>query len=85
LRGEWLDLRFRLNRFGAPRLGIAVGRKVAPSAVSRNAVKRILRERFRRNRTALPPVDLVFSLKKPAPRRLLVQDAERLLLSIPDV
>lgn len=44
---------------GAPRLGLSVGAKMAGNAVSRNRVKRTIRESFRLHRPALPPLDLV--------------------------
>ena len=37
------------------RLGLAVSRKVDPRAIGRNRIKRVLREEFRRRRSALPP------------------------------
>lgn len=39
----------------APRLGLAVSRKVDPHAVGRNRIKRILRDDFRKQRGALAP------------------------------
>lgn len=45
-------------------MGLAVGRKVG-RAVTRNRVKRLLREIFRRNRSAIPwPGDLVVVAKQ---------------------
>lgn len=43
----------------AARLGLAVSRKVSKRAVERNRIKRIIRESFRSQREALPPVDLL--------------------------
>lgn len=37
----------------APRLGLAVSRKVDPNASGRNRIKRVLRDAFRRQRAAL--------------------------------
>ena len=42
-----------------PRLGLAVSRKVSPSAVVRNRIKRVLRDAFRHRRAALAPLALV--------------------------
>ncbi|HUH41080.1 MAG TPA: ribonuclease P protein component [Castellaniella sp.] len=44
------------------RLGLIVPKRHAPLAVTRNAIKRVLREAFRQRRAELPPGDLVFRL-----------------------
>lgn len=43
----------------APRLGVAVSKKVDKRAVGRNRIKRLARETFRRERHQLPPGDYV--------------------------
>ena len=43
----------RLDDGAAPRLGLAVSRKVDPHAVGRNRIKRVLRDAFRRARGEL--------------------------------
>jgi ribonuclease P protein component len=43
----------------APRLGVAVSKKVDKRAVGRNRIKRIMRECFRAQRPTLPPGDYV--------------------------
>lgn len=43
----------------APRLGVAVSKKVDKRAVGRNRIKRLARETFRRERHRLPPGDYV--------------------------
>lgn len=48
------------NTLGHPRLGIAISRKCAPSAVMRNRAKRIIREAFRIRTERLGSVDIVF-------------------------
>lgn len=45
------------------RLGIVVAKRLAPRAVTRNTVKRICRELFRK--TALPPMDCIVRLAAP--------------------
>ena len=50
----------------APRLGIAVSRKVDPNAVGRNRIKRVLRDAFRRCRAQLQPADYVVVVRAPA-------------------
>ncbi len=42
-----------------PRLGLAISRKAASSAVQRNRIKRVIRESFRQNPGDLPAVDVV--------------------------
>ncbi|HAS87618.1 MAG TPA: ribonuclease P protein component [Candidatus Competibacteraceae bacterium] len=49
----------RPNELGYPRLGLAVSRKVAKSAVARNRLKRIGRESFRRHQRDLGGLDCV--------------------------
>ncbi|MEW6387109.1 MAG: ribonuclease P protein component [Thermodesulfobacteriota bacterium] len=48
-----------------PRLGLVVSRRVG-RAVRRNRVKRLLREFFRRHKSALPPGDIVIMVNKGA-------------------
>ena len=50
----------------APRIGITVSSKVG-NAVVRNRVKRWVREAFRADRAAWPPVDLVVIARPKAP------------------
>jgi ribonuclease P protein component len=45
-----------------PRLGMVIAKRMAPLAVSRNTIKRVIRETFRQRRHELPPRDLVFRL-----------------------
>lgn len=65
LRGPHLVLHYRPSLSGVPRLGVAIARKFARSAVLRNKVKRAAREGFRRARVSLPNVDLVLRLATP--------------------
>ena len=46
------------------RLGFALARKQVPSAVRRNALKRLFRESFRCNRHRLPARDIVIMVKR---------------------
>lgn len=50
----------------APRLGLAVSRKVDPHAVGRNRIKRVLRDTFRRLRDDLAAGDYVVVARPPA-------------------
>jgi len=56
----------RRNDVGAPRLGLAVAVKVAGGAVSRNRLRRIIRESFRLHQRELPAADLVVSARPAA-------------------
>ena len=47
-----------------PRLGFAIARKQVPSAVKRNALKRLFRESFRRNQHRLPARDMVVMVRR---------------------
>lgn len=47
-----------------PRLGLAIARKQVPKAVQRNALKRLIRESFRRNRARLPARDMVIMVRR---------------------
>lgn len=44
------------------RLGLVIAKRYAAKAVTRNTIKRVLRESFRVRRHALPPNDYVFRL-----------------------
>lgn len=48
---------------GCARLGLAISRKCARSAVARQRIKRIVRESFRHVRASLPSVDIVVSCR----------------------
>ena len=46
------------------RLGIVIGRRQVPLAVTRNLIKRIVREIFRQYRSQLKEMDLIFRVHK---------------------
>jgi ribonuclease P protein component len=50
----------------AARLGLAIAARSVGNAVSRNRLKRQVREQFRLQRDALPPVDIVLSARPAA-------------------
>ncbi len=69
------------DRSGPSRLGVTVTRKVA-GAVGRNAIKRRVREAFRRHRTRLPAgFDLVVIAKRSAVEATL-EDADRMIRKV---
>ena len=47
------------------RLGMIIAKRFAAKAVTRNALKRVIREAFRHARHGLPPGDFVFRLHSP--------------------
>jgi len=49
----------RPSELAYPRLGLAISRKVAKSAVARNRLKRVVRESFRRHQQWLSGLDCV--------------------------
>ena len=55
------SLHSRPNGLHHARLGITVSRKVSRKAVKRNRIKRIVREYFRKHRSAMAGIDLVFT------------------------
>ncbi|CAM5191466.1 Ribonuclease P protein component OS=Castellaniella defragrans OX=75697 GN=rnpA PE=3 SV=1 [Castellaniella defragrans] len=56
---------------GPARLGLIVPKRQVPLAVSRNAIKRVVREAFRLHRAGLPEGDWVFRLvARPTPGSL---------------
>jgi len=48
---------------GPARLGMAIARRHARTAVERNRIKRLVRESFRTRRAELPPLDIVVMLR----------------------
>lgn len=54
------------NEHGRPRLGVTVSSRVG-DAVTRNRVKRWVREAFRAAAASLPPIDLVVIARSSAP------------------
>jgi len=58
VRRRWIDLRYRRRDDGGVRLGMTVSRKVG-KAVSRNRLRRRIRDFARLQPRDLPPVDVV--------------------------
>jgi ribonuclease P protein component len=66
------------NGLDHARLGLAVSKRNVRAAVSRNRVKRIIRESFRKNREKLAGLDIVVVSQK----RTAAADRNRLLYSL---
>jgi len=56
---RYLLVLFKKNQHCYGRLGLIVGKRVAKSAVTRNRIKRIIRESFRFNQRQLNGVDVI--------------------------
>jgi ribonuclease P protein component len=81
-RGHWFLLRRVPNKAGYPRLLIRVAKKIVRAAVSRNRVRRCIRESFRLRRLRLPAADYCVTVKAPISVATLSevrQELERLL------
>lgn len=73
------------NQHNYPRLGLAVAKKNIKKAVSRNFVKRIIRENFRLVQHKLINVDIVILTKKGtdnAPHKLLKKSLDKHFLRL---
>ena len=92
VRGQYFVLHFRpaasdaLTGYHSARLGTVVAKKLARSAVTRNLIKRLARERFRHIRDTLGGYDLVLRLAKPiagVTRSALREDIASLFVKLP--
>lgn len=72
-RGDLLALHVATPAMPAARLGLIVGKRLAPLSVSRNAIKRVLREAFRVQRHTLPARDYVVRLQAKIPEISLTE------------
>lgn len=62
LRGRIFHVHYQPQPLTSARLGVVVAKKLAKRAVTRNLIKRLVREDFRRLRSVLPPFDLIVRL-----------------------
>jgi ribonuclease P protein component len=70
----------KLNGLGHPRLGLAVGVRAAGGAVTRNRIKRRVREYFRQHQQHIPAVDMVVNARPAAARATHAETVESLAL-----
>lgn len=70
---DFIALYYQPNNLQIARLGLVVGKKVAKKAVDRNYMRRVLRECFRIEQHAIPPVDLVIRVQKKFDKKDFVQ------------
>lgn len=61
---QYLAMHYQPNTLERPRLGLVVGKKTAKLAVSRNYMRRVLREFFRLNQHQICHVDLIIRVQK---------------------
>jgi ribonuclease P protein component len=62
-RGTLATLHVGTGQPGVSRFGVAVTRRIVPSAVARNRLKRLAREAFRRHTARAAGLDLVLTLR----------------------
>lgn len=75
-----LRIRVKKNTLDHSRLGLVIAKRVFSKAVRRNKIKRIIRDRFRRELNSLPSVDLVIQLFAELDDKRLHQLLERQFL-----
>lgn len=61
---QYLVMHYQPNALQRARLGLVVGKKTAKLAVSRNYMRRVLREFFRLNQHQICHVDLIIRVQK---------------------
>lgn len=61
---QYLAIHYQPNMHQRARLGLVVGKKTAKLAVSRNYMRRVLREFFRLNQHQIYHVDLIIRVQK---------------------
>lgn len=61
---KWFVIFAKLNELTHPRLGIIVSKRVAPKAVQRNKIKRVVRECFRRYAISSVKADFVVRVNR---------------------
>jgi len=64
ISAQYLCLHYQPSTSERVRLGLVVGKKTAKLAVSRNYMRRVLREFFRTQRHQIPNFDLVIRVQK---------------------
>jgi ribonuclease P protein component len=89
---KYLLILFKPNRMENARLGLMVGKRVANLAVTRNRIKRVIRESFRARQATLKGLDIVViarhqsdTLNKVELRKGLEKLWERLLTQYRDI
>jgi len=73
LSAKYLVVHYQPNSLQHARLGLVVGKKTAKLSVSRNYMRRVLREFFRLQQDEIRPVDLVVRVQKKFDRSDFIQ------------
>ncbi len=81
-KGKLLTISWLPSQTNPARLGLVVGKRQAPLAVTRNAVKRVVREAFRLERSQLKLGDYVVRLQTSARNFSLVELKKMVRLEI---
>ena len=82
---EYLALHYQTNQLQRPRLGLVVGKKTAKLAVSRNYMRRVLRELFRLQQHEISPADIILRVQKKFDKRdfqLIKQEFNALVVKL---
>lgn len=80
VQGTYLRMHLAPGSGESARLGFAIARRAVPLAHDRNRLKRLLREAFRRMRSQLPALDIVFTVRERPPEDLKLLAAEAVAL-----
>lgn len=66
ITNRWVALHSSKNEVGLDRLGVIVGKRVASKAVTRNRIKRVIRETFRLSLAESGnAIDIIIRVKRP--------------------
>jgi len=78
-----LIIRALPNNLGYSRLGIAVSKKLFPSSVTRNRIRRLIREAFRLNKHQLPKgMDLIIGVRHNEPKSFTLPAVQSGLMKV---
>lgn len=82
-RSGCLIIRSLPNNLGYSRLGIAVSKKLFPGSVTRNRIRRLVREVFRLNKHRLPKgLDLIIGVRSKGTKPFKLQEIQDGLIRV---